>query len=215
MENIKENLNLKENIKDKIKQKTLGIQSFKKSFKILLVDPEENETEISFLDFGRMKKILIDTGRSFRPGLYKIEAIAFEGSDNEVVSETEFELGLVNINTPKSIYLHGENSTVIVGVLNKYGRRITDAFVTVKIITPLGVTEEFSTKDKVVNNNDGTYNLSYQTKGIGIYKVYARAIWEDVDAEYETVFEVRENVEFDILRKSETVIYPDSPSKTR
>ncbi|MCW1309358.1 MAG: hypothetical protein QXP04_01560, partial [Candidatus Nanoarchaeia archaeon] len=177
--------------------------------RVILIDPEGNETQIRFNELR--KEFLIDTSRNFKPGLYKLRLMLLD----KILSESEFSVGLVNINTPKSIYLVGEETKIIVGVLNKYGHRVPDASISLKIITPSGKIEEFSTNDGIISNGDGTYNLTYYPEEIGIYKIYARAIWEDVDADYETIFEVRESVEFDILRESETVIYPEPPTKMK
>ncbi|MGC9059490.1 MAG: filamin/ABP280 repeat domain-containing protein, partial [Candidatus Aenigmatarchaeota archaeon] len=168
--------------------------------KVFVVDPFGNVTEVNYTEIEKGKFVVeLDTEREFRPGLYKLKVKLSYVSPNpgevEVEEEVSFGVGLVVINTPKSIYLLGENATIIVGVLNKEGHRIPDANVTVKVTTPSGNIEEFSTLDKVVSNGDGTYNLSYEPKEVGIYRIYARAIWEDLDSSYETIFEVREKIE--------------------
>jgi len=192
------------------------------NLKVFVVDPEGNITEVNFVEDEVEKGkfyVELDAEREFRPGLYKLKVKLSYVSPNpgeiEVEEEVSFAVGLININTPKSIYSLGENATIIVGVLNKEGHRIPDASVMIKIVTPSGNVEEFSTFDKILSNGDGTYTLNYIPKEIGVYKVNANAVWEDLDVSYETIFEVRGSIEFDILRSSETLIEYDDPVKMR
>ena len=181
-------------------------------FKVILISPEGIEKEISFKDLKNGKEAEFDTGRSFRPGTYKLKTILFEGNANETVVETNFTLGLVNINTKKSIYLPNEKAVVVVGVLDSTGSRVYNANANVTITSPSGTNTSFSydsllkTGD-IENNNDGTYSLNYNTNETGIYKIYAHATTDyGVDSEYQTSFEVRNSVDFDIERIAPTIV---------
>ncbi len=189
---------------EKIKPKWLML---KKSFKLILIDPDNNEKEISFSDFGRVKRALIDTGRSFRPGLYKLKVVLFEGTEDEAFSEAEFGLGLVNINIPKSIYLPGENATIIVGAITEQGKRAYNASVVLNITSPSGKAYIYSTLEgSVENDGEGIYTTYHnKTDEIGNYTVHAYVTGENVSAEYETFFEVKEFSNFIIKRDSLTL----------
>ncbi|MEM5872540.1 MAG: hypothetical protein QXD55_01630, partial [Candidatus Aenigmatarchaeota archaeon] len=197
------------------------IQGFLKRFKIILIDPQGNETEISFLDLGKNKKVLLDTGRNFKPGLYKIKVIAFEKTVNEIASEIEFGVGLVNVNTPKSIYLPGEEAKIIVGVLDIYGGRVTDADINLTIQTPSGenisVNYNYATNaGDIINKGDGTYEYYFTPTELGIYNISVNATSTSsyVNAVYETFFEVKDFVEFEIERIGPTVIYTTGGNMT-
>jgi len=87
-----------------------------------VVDPDGNITEVNYTQVAPGKFVVeLDAEREFRPGLYKLKVKLSYTSPNpgeEVVEEEiSFAVGLVNVNTPKSIYLPGETATVIVGVL--------------------------------------------------------------------------------------------------
>ncbi|MFH8092607.1 MAG: hypothetical protein QXM38_01545, partial [Candidatus Aenigmatarchaeota archaeon] len=182
-----------------------------------VVDPDGNVTEANVIADetlpGRFY-VELDTEREFRPGVHKLKVRLSYISPNpgEVVveEEVEFAVGLINVNTNKSIYLPGENATVIVGVLNQYGSRVNDALLTVKITSASGKQTIFSTNEgNIVNNNDGTYTLFYQTNETGLYTIYAEALVNEVSIDYETTFEVRDYVDFDIERTAPTVVYLD------
>ncbi|MEM5871255.1 MAG: hypothetical protein QW051_00105, partial [Candidatus Aenigmatarchaeota archaeon] len=198
-----------------LKDLTQSFKSIKKLFKILLVDPEGNEKEIPFTNFGKIKKVLLDTGRNYRPGLYKIKLIVFEGSESETTIENEFALGLVNINTDKSIYLPGEEAKIFIGVLNSYGSRVDDANVYAKVFSPSGEIGLFSTGSGTIKNEgDGLYTFIYTTKEKGTYKIEVHAESFEVSSDYETKFEVRDYVEFDIRREAPTITYLDGDKVT-
>ncbi|MEM5836652.1 MAG: Hint domain-containing protein, partial [Candidatus Aenigmatarchaeota archaeon] len=138
------------------------------SLKVFVVDPEGNVTEVNFIEDEIEKGkyyVELDAEREFRPGLYKLKVKLNYVSPNpgevEVEGEIEFSVGLVNINTPKSIYLPGERVKVIIGVLDSYGSRVNDADILVKIYKPSGdfvvfVYNSINDTGNITNNKDGT-----------------------------------------------------------
>src|SRR3989344_2441087 len=100
------------------------------TLKIVLLDPEGNENEIKYADGGLVKEAGIATDDSFKPGIYSIKILS---SDNQTLVESDFALGLVNINTRKSTYVPGETAEVTVGVLTRVGTRVNDSKVDVTI----------------------------------------------------------------------------------
>jgi len=183
--------------------------------KAYLIAPGESISELAISDNGVNQAVEIDTGRSFKPGVYKVlvENVAADGTVIDQ-TETEFALGLVNINTLKSIYLPNENATVIVGVLDSHGSRVNNGYVNVTITSPSGAVQTFYYEPifgngNIKNNKDGTYTVNYLTSDVGTYTIYASA-YEDtrnISANYTTTFEVRSYVVFDITRIAPTVTY--------
>src|SRR3989344_7382461 len=178
-----------------------------------VTDPQGNTTEVSITE-GKNKGqyvVEMDPGREFIPGLHKLKVRLTYISPNpgEVVVEEEvtFTVGLININTDKSIYLPNENATITVGVLDEVGKKVVDADLTLTITSPSGKTTMQSTKNGLVENNgDGTYTSYYKTGEAGEYTIYALAEATNVSADYTTHFETRNFVEFDIRRDMPTII---------
>jgi len=160
------------------------------------------DLELKIEKAGARYHIEIPRQRSVRPGSYKLVVKA-----GDTTTEQLFKWGLVNINTHKSIYLPEETAKIIIGVLNSEGGRVDDADVSVVIENPYGEKIFYSTLDGTIeNNNDGTYDLEFLTKETGFHKITATAVGRGVNESYETNFEVRNFVEFDIEREMPTVI---------
>ncbi|MFZ8830194.1 MAG: hypothetical protein ACO2OO_01970, partial [Candidatus Aenigmatarchaeota archaeon] len=185
-----------------------------------VVDPDGNITEVNYTKVAPGKFVVeLDTEREFRPGLYKLKVKFSYTSPNpgeEVVEEEiSFAVGLVNVNTPKSIYLSGEEVKIIVGVLNSQGKRAYDANVTLIVRSPSGKTKVFNSYngDFAADELDGSIFVLYnETSEIGRYNISVVAVESDVVTTYETFFEVREFVEFDIERKMKTLIDVGHPN---
>jgi hypothetical protein len=119
------------------------------------------------------------------------------------------------VNTPKSIYLPGEEVKIIVGVLNSQGKRAYDANVTLIVRSPSGKTKVFNSYngDFAADELDGSIFVLYnETSETGRYNISVVSVESDVVTTYETFFEVREFVEFDIERKMKTLIDVGHPN---
>jgi hypothetical protein len=149
------------------------------TLKAFVVDPDGNVAEVNYTQVGPGKFVVeLDAEREFRPGLYKLKVKLGYTSPNpgeEVVEEEiSFAVGLVNVNTDRSIYLPGENATITVGVLDSQGHRVPGANVSVIVISPSGEISYFSTSlGNIRDRQDGTYVLNYQPKEIGNYTIKA------------------------------------------
>ncbi|MCC5994658.1 MAG: hypothetical protein LM587_03670, partial [Candidatus Aenigmarchaeota archaeon] len=185
-----------------------------------VVDPNGNITEVNYTQVGPGKFVVeLDAEREFRPGLYKLKVKLSYVSPNpgeEVVEEeVSFAVGLVNVNTPKSIYLPGEEVKIIVGVLNSQGKRAYDANVTLIVRSPSGGAKVFNSYngDFATDELDGSIFVLYnETSETGRYNISVVSVESDVVTTYETFFEVREFVEFDIERKMKTLIDVGHPN---
>src|SRR3989344_1269215 len=171
--------------------------------KTLLVDPHGNEKEIKYTIGG------IDTN-GFMPGIYTVKIV----DGNETLSEMEFALGLVTINTRKSIYTTTEEAEIIVGVIDHLGSRVNNVLLYVNVTSSEGSVSNFyydpiSLNGTIKNNDDGTYTIKYNVTTIGIYGIDAFAYSDisNISANYTTTFEVRSGVDFVIERYAPTVTY--------
>ncbi|MFH7880930.1 MAG: hypothetical protein QXI09_02895, partial [Candidatus Aenigmatarchaeota archaeon] len=195
----------------------------RKNVKVYLIDPEGSEKEVEFYEKDGKYFVDLDFGRSFRPGLYKLKVKTIEEKfvekgrapfkvSEKVVEvleeeETEFGVGLVAVNTPKSIYLPGEEVKIIVGILNYEGRKVSNAFVNILVTSPSGKITTYSTLNGSVHNNgDGTYVAYHNdTNEIGNYTIQVFALNEEITLNETSFFEVRNFVEFDIEREIPTI----------
>ncbi|MFH0971376.1 MAG: PEGA domain-containing protein, partial [Candidatus Micrarchaeota archaeon] len=141
----------------------------------------------------------------------KIEKIAERIEDiSDGGLEDGFALGLVNLNTHKSIYLPNEIANITVGVLNPDGSRADTASVVVQITSPSGIPSVFTTDSGAIRDNyDGEYTLLFPVTEIGKYSIYASAQKPDagIDADYSDSFEARSGRAFDIERQEPTLIW--------
>ncbi|MEM5816106.1 MAG: hypothetical protein QXL14_03610, partial [Candidatus Aenigmatarchaeota archaeon] len=197
----------------------------RKNVKVYLIDPEGSEKEVEFYEKDGKYFVDLDFGRSFRPGLYKLKVKTIEEKfvekgrapfkvSEKVVEvleeeETEFGVGLVVVNTPKSIYLPGEEVKIIVGVLNEEGKRAYDAVINLVVTSPSGKIKVYNSYNGDFANDelDGSLFVIYnQTDEIGNYSIKVIATGQNLNTTYESFFEVRNFAEFEIERKMKTLI---------
>ncbi|MFA6049565.1 MAG: hypothetical protein WC792_06500, partial [Candidatus Micrarchaeia archaeon] len=182
-----------------------------KRSRAFIVFSDGNESEEQTGSDGNGDFFELDSGRSFKPGVYKLKLSRTAADGSEETIEEEFALGLVNVNTNKSIYLPGETVGVVVGVLSSEGSRASDAAVSVLVSFADGSQRYFSTGDlSITDSYDGTYNFSFVAGSGGVYgiSVHAESADVGVNDSTETSFEVRDSVPFEIIRTAPTVMWP-------
>ncbi|MCW1307597.1 MAG: hypothetical protein OH337_00005, partial [Candidatus Parvarchaeota archaeon] len=169
--------------------------------KAFLQDPEERLLEILPQRYGEKYHLEFDFGRSIRPGIYKLKIRAL-GPNEEVLGEVEENLsvGIITVNTRKNIYKPGEVAEILIGVLDSKGAVVGDANITLTIVSPSGEKAILTTPESVKRKSDGTFFAYYLVEEVGKYFVNAIAITDEMIAEYNTSFEAREFVEFEISR---------------
>ncbi|MEM5855786.1 MAG: hypothetical protein QW472_05750, partial [Candidatus Aenigmatarchaeota archaeon] len=186
------------------------------SLKVFLTDPEGNVTEVNFTEDEIEKGkyyVELDTEREFRPGSYRLKVKLSYVSPNpgevEIEEEIEFSVGLISINTKKSIYHPHERAEIVIVVLNKLGNLISNADISLVITSPDGKETRLSTKNKDIKEiQKGIYRTTYKTKEEGNYTMFATAKAPDVESSITSHFFVRNYYEFDILREVPAVIDP-------
>ncbi len=119
-----------------------------------------------------------------------------------MLSEQLFEIGVATVNTRKSIYHPGEEAEIIMVVLDKLGRLVTDADVGLIITSPSNETSHYSTSEQtIVETEEGIYEASYsETNAEGNYSLFVSALSDDVNSTMGSYFIVKDYYEFDILR---------------
>ena len=91
--------------------------------------------------------LALDLPRSFKPGLYHLDA-RFPGSENSV--EQDFAWGVLAVNTGKDRYRVGETADFAFGVLNAQGEIVCDASLTLSLRAPDGSLRSLSTNDGTI-----------------------------------------------------------------
>ena len=185
-------------------------RNVKDAFSIELIDSEGNTTEISFSDLGKLKRILLNSNRSFKPGMYRLRIVALKDTADEVVKEVEFGIGLISINTEKSTYHPNETAKITMVVLDSRGHLVSGADVSLMITDPFGMPTYLSTTDGTIipGVQKGTYIADYFTGFEGNYTMYATAKAEDVESSITSHFLVKDYYEFDIIRNVPATVDP-------
>jgi len=154
----------------------------------------------------------------FRPGKYKILVDVLSG-ENIFYSEQEFTWGVLAINIDRSIELPGNDAYLQFGVLDDKGYTICNADLDLSIQSPSGQTFEFTTKDGTIvkeeqcgpNNFIPTpdYYAHFSVpEELGVYSMTLTGHTDNGDHTINDNFEVRQGVEFDVVRSGPTRINP-------
>ncbi|MFH1850206.1 MAG: Ig-like domain-containing protein [archaeon] len=131
------------------------------------------------------------------------------------------EIGLVTINTHKSIYLPNETARIALGILDHGGNVVCDADVTLAITDPAGIRTVLTTMDGDINVSDECsylgvtgmpdYYTSYSVGGVGSYSMNVTAVTYDGEPNMVDNFSVQASVDYDVERIGHTRIYPYVP----
>ncbi|MEM5855336.1 MAG: hypothetical protein QW472_03390, partial [Candidatus Aenigmatarchaeota archaeon] len=188
------------------------------SLRIFVVDPEGNLTEVDFTEDEIEKGkyyVELDTEREFRPGLYKLKVklnyISPNPGEIEVEEEVEFAVGLISINTKKSIYHPDEIVKITMVVVDEHGYLLPNAKIKLMVTNPNGSTTIFSTEEGSIKKTiqKGVYEAFYNyTQLEGNYTMVAYAQTENFETSITSHFLVKEYYEFDVLRNMPVVIDP-------
>ncbi len=131
------------------------------------------------------------------------------------------EIGLVAINTHKSVYLPDETVFIAIGILDHEGHVVCDANVTLIITDPSGTDTKLTTKNGDIIISDECeylgvtdlpdYYTQYNVKGTGNYIMNITAKTYDGLPYMIDNFSVQHSVDFDVARAGPTRIYPYVP----
>lgn len=129
-----------------------------------------------------------------------------------------FRWGVLALNTNKSVYRLGDEATVMMAVLDHYGRMQCDANLTLTIKGPDGKTDHKKTSDSQIKVHDECFvhdkvtkpDFSTQFKPWveGKYTLTLKAKTKNGTKTVKTAFYVQNDAAFDIERISNTRIYP-------
>ena len=131
------------------------------------------------------------------------------------------EIGLVTINTHKSIYLPNEGAFIGIGILDHEGKVVCDASVTLVITNP-------NREETILTTANGNINISsqcslygvtelpdyyttYKVGGVGSYLMNITAVTYDGTPIMLDNFSVQSFVDFDVARDGPTRIFPPVP----
>ncbi|MFH1641752.1 MAG: CARDB domain-containing protein [Nanoarchaeota archaeon] len=131
------------------------------------------------------------------------------------------EIGLVTINTHKSIYLPDETAFIGIGILDHEGHMVCDANVTLVITDPSGTDTILTTMNDNISispecdyyfvTNLPDYYTNYTVGDIGEYIMNITAVTYDGKPNRIDSFSVQSYVDFDVTRNGPTRIYPLVP----
>ncbi|MFO7710524.1 MAG: DUF2341 domain-containing protein [Candidatus Woesearchaeota archaeon] len=113
------------------------------------------------------------------------------------LSEQYFEVGVATINTNKSLYHPGETARIMAAVLDNEGYLVSDADVHIRVTDPYNSTVTFSDVTEV---SQGIYAVNYDTTYPGDHEISVHANASGVNNSMYSMFKVKEDYEFDIIR---------------
>ena len=135
--------------------------------------------------------------------------------------EQDFTLGVLAINTHKSIYLPDETAFIGIAVLDNEGHMVCDADVTLTITDPSDNETVLSTSNGLIKvspqccvygvTNLPDYYTNYEVDGAGTYVMNLTAVTADRTRSITDGFTVQNSVDFDVARDGATRIYPSVP----
>jgi hypothetical protein len=201
-----------------ILKKLASVFSKKEITGATLINPRGEESSDGIIIENNIIRIKKSDQRSFRPGLYKLKIKAKE-DEEEFIKEQEFLWGVLAINIDRSIELPGNDAYLQFGVLDDKGYTICNAGLDLSIQSPSGQTYEFTTKDGSITQEEicGPNNLipvpDYYAhfsvpEELGVYSMILTGHTDNGDHTITDSFEVKQNVEFDVVRSGPTRINP-------
>jgi hypothetical protein len=124
--------------------------------------------------------------------------------------EQEFSWGLVSLNTRKSIYKPGETAEFIIVVLDKDGRPVSGADISMTVTSPNDKKTTYSTVARTIIPGEecGLYNASYLTEVEGNHTITVATTIGGVEVAFDTYFPVQQEYAFDIIRTAQSKIDP-------
>lgn len=175
---------------------------------------QEVPADIQKVNIENGVNIQIAPTSKFKPGKYRVEI----SNDQGEIKEEEFTWGVLAINPNKSIYLPNETANLAMAVLDETGMMVCDALLRLKIQASDGEPTYLSTEDGSIIVNpecqihnytvNPDYQAKYQVANPGLYQMELTAETSNGSYTVKDNFEVREEVKFDIERRSATRIYP-------
>ncbi|HJU13581.1 MAG TPA: LamG-like jellyroll fold domain-containing protein [Candidatus Nitrosotalea sp.] len=166
--------------------------------------------EITKLREGKFH-IKLPSERAARAGHYNI-VVTLVQDGKQYVTQTDFEWGLVSLNTNKSIYHPGENASFTIVNLDSGGHAVCNANIVMNIIGPAGSTVLSSGNGIAPEDLCGLYDAQYQTGVEGNYTVNITAQNPSGTAAFNTSFLVENSYPFDIIKTAQSKIDPVSNS---
>ncbi len=126
------------------------------------------------------------------------------------VEEQEFPWGMVSLNTRKSIHKPGETAEFIIVALDKDGRPVCNADISLTVSNPDNEKTTYSTSDGTITarNECGIYDANYSTVVEGNHTIDITALIDDLEVYFTCHFLVQQDYEFDIIRTALSKIDP-------
>ncbi|MDD5086544.1 MAG: hypothetical protein PHV16_02215, partial [Candidatus Nanoarchaeia archaeon] len=128
------------------------------------------------------------------------------------------EIGLVTINTHKSVYLPNEEAFIGIGILDHRGRVVCNASVVLEITEPNGKKTTLTTENNEIKISDEChlyevtelpdYYTTYKVGNPGEYTMKITALTYDGNPVMVDSFYVESHVDFDVERNGPTRIFP-------
>ncbi len=193
--------------------------------KVLDLNGEETSITTSIdtvteLGIEKQKITVHKPSRDFHPGAYKLK-ISLQTPQAIIISEQDFNWGVLSININKSIYQAGNDAYIQMGVLNENGHTLCDADLDLQITSPTGASIYFSTSDdsivrepacgpdNVISVPDYYAHFTIPDE-TGMYQMILVAQTQNGSKTISDSFEVKESSDFTIERTGPTRIYPVS-----
>ena len=166
------------------------------------------EAEIEDMGGGTFS-IKLPGKRAFRAGLYRL-SVELVKEEHVYVLEDEFLWGLVSLNTRKSIYKPGETAEFIIVALDKDGRPVCNADISMTVTNPNNEKTVYRMSDGTILPGEecGLYHANYPTEIEGNHTITVNALIGGVEVAFDTYFSVKQDYAFDIIRTAQSKIDP-------
>ncbi|MDE1829658.1 MAG: hypothetical protein KGI25_04985 [Thaumarchaeota archaeon] len=204
-------------IKETVGEKQIGGWSGKNvTITVDVLDPNGNKVSMP-VEFTKLRDgkfdIKLRSERAIRAGHYTIK-VMLNQNGKSFVTTSDFEWGLVSLNTNKSVFMPGETANFTIIVLDNAGHSVCNSNIMMNILDPSGKPTTLSSGNKILQGSEcGIYNAQYTTDQEGNYTVGIRATNPSGTATFNTSFLVENSYPFDIVRTADSKIDPvDNPN---
>ncbi|WP_133121067.1 LamG domain-containing protein, partial [Candidatus Nitrosotalea bavarica] len=190
---------------------TEGWSDSEKSISIEITGPDGKKKTfsptISEIRQGKYD-IKVPSMRDVRAGIYNVK-ITMVRNGQKFVTNSQYQWGLVSVNTDMSTYKPGDVAKLILVVLNSTGNSVCNSNILMTITDPQSKKTTLATGLGITPSNEcGLYNANYTTTTQGNYSVNVSAQTQTGYAFFTTSFLAQNYTQYQIIRQADSKIDP-------
>ena len=202
-----------------------GAQNTTPSIEAVVLDSKGNQTTIPTLvqrvvvDGVTKTQVLVQKpDRVFVPGKYTLQVTLHTNQAN-IISQQDFNWGVLAINVDKSVYTVGDTAYVQIGVIDNFGNTVCDADLVLAVTDPNGSERGYTTSDGTITRNpecgpnnfipDPDYYLRMPVGSVtGATTMTLTALTSEGTKMVSDSFTVNEINKFNVVRSGPTRVVP-------